>query len=362
FNNFVVGSSKLYGLEKYVTYANLSRSNFCFSTTLNKTTEPTTYDEAIRNPKWIESMNNEIEALLRNNTWTICDLPKGRKPVGSKWLWKIKFKSTGTIEEGISLEDVAKGYSLEGRCFDYSGPLVLLFKMSLLDGSQGKWNASLTVTLVEMALCKIDAFIALRYLKKLPQGSGIQINRSYAESSNIEHGLICDCESGFDYIPFEIQSDIIKRLRVKSLAQFRSVSKQWKSFIDNPKFIKNYHTNPKHHLLVRYNHVPTYTSIIDDNTFPGQKFPITAPEPLNLLKFTFTLGSVDGLLGFCGLYKDEDLETMMVFLWNPSVRKCVGIVIPNAVDLQFGYTRIGFGVCSNTSDPKLVKINVVETP
>ncbi|GKC06754.1 ribonuclease H-like domain-containing protein [Tanacetum coccineum] len=29
FNDFVVGSSKLYGLEKYVTYANLSRSNFC---------------------------------------------------------------------------------------------------------------------------------------------------------------------------------------------------------------------------------------------------------------------------------------------------------------------------------------------
>ncbi|GJZ61027.1 putative RNA-directed DNA polymerase, partial [Tanacetum coccineum] len=28
FNDFVVGSSKLYGLEKYVTYANLSRSNF----------------------------------------------------------------------------------------------------------------------------------------------------------------------------------------------------------------------------------------------------------------------------------------------------------------------------------------------
>ncbi|GJR19922.1 F-box domain containing protein [Tanacetum coccineum] len=161
-----------------------------------------------------------------------------------------------------------------------------------------------------------------------------------------------------DYIPFEIQSDIIKRLPVKSLVQFRSVSKQWKSFIDNPKFIKNYHTNPQHHLLVRYNHVPTYTSIIDDNTFPGQKFPLTAPEPLKLLKFTLTLGSVDGLLGFFGLYK----ETMMVVLWNPSVRKCVGIVTSNVADLQFGYTRIGFGVSSNTSDPKLVKINVVETP
>ncbi|GJU73539.1 putative RNA-directed DNA polymerase [Tanacetum coccineum] len=100
FNDFVVGSSKLYGLEKYVTYANLSRSNFCFSTTLNKTTEPTTYDEAIRNPKWIESMNNEIEALLRNNTWTVCDLPKGhrKKTCWSKCLEIYKFNSTCEIE------------------------------------------------------------------------------------------------------------------------------------------------------------------------------------------------------------------------------------------------------------------------
>ncbi|GJX39925.1 ribonuclease H-like domain-containing protein [Tanacetum coccineum] len=64
-----------------------------------------------RNPKWIESMNNEIEALLRNNTWTVCDLPKGRKPVGSKWLWKIKFKSTCEIERYKS-RVVAKGSSM----------------------------------------------------------------------------------------------------------------------------------------------------------------------------------------------------------------------------------------------------------
>nr|GEY33337.1 putative F-box domain-containing protein [Tanacetum cinerariifolium] len=44
-----------------------------------------------------------------------------------------------------------------------------------------------------------------------------------------------------DLIPFDMQSKIIERLPVKSLIQFRSVSKQWMSFIDNPKFIKNYH-------------------------------------------------------------------------------------------------------------------------
>ncbi|GJW57297.1 F-box domain containing protein [Tanacetum coccineum] len=41
---------------------------------------------------------------------------------------------------------------------------------------------------------------------------------------------------------------------------------------------------------------------------------------------------------------------------NPSIRKCVGIPILNE------YTHLGFGVCHDTSDPKLVKINVVRFP
>ncbi|GKA08930.1 putative pentatricopeptide repeat-containing protein [Tanacetum coccineum] len=168
-----------------------------------------------------------------------------------------------------------------------------------------------------------------------------------------------------DHIPFDIQSEIIKRLPVKSLIQFCSISKQWKSFIDNPKFIKNYHINhlnPRYHLLVSYelDNVQTYTSIIDDNTFPEQKFPLTAPESLSFVRNTLTLSSVDGLLCFYGFYGDVDSKTRMAVIWNPTVRKSVGIVvIPKA-----GYKRpiVGFGVCPDTSDPKLVKINVSKMP
>ncbi|GKD64758.1 ribonuclease H-like domain-containing protein, partial [Tanacetum coccineum] len=71
FNDYVVNSSKKYGLEKYVTYTNLNTSNYCFSINLNKSSEPTSYFEAVKNPNWIEAINNEIEALNRNNT--CCD-------------------------------------------------------------------------------------------------------------------------------------------------------------------------------------------------------------------------------------------------------------------------------------------------
>nr|GEY09480.1 putative Gag-polypeptide of LTR copia-type [Tanacetum cinerariifolium] len=83
FNYYVVGSNVKYGLEMYVSYVNLNSSNYCLSTTLNKSSEPSTYYEAIKNTKWIETINNEIESLNRNNNWSICDLPKGRKPVGT---------------------------------------------------------------------------------------------------------------------------------------------------------------------------------------------------------------------------------------------------------------------------------------
>ncbi|GKD67153.1 ribonuclease H-like domain-containing protein [Tanacetum coccineum] len=50
----------------------------------------------------------------------------------------------------------------------------------------------------------------------------------------------------------------------------------------------------------------------------------------------------------------------MAVIWNPTVRKSVGVVvIPKA-----GYkcTIVGFGVCPDTSDPKLVKIGFTKIP
>ncbi|GKD91982.1 ribonuclease H-like domain-containing protein [Tanacetum coccineum] len=51
FNDYVVGSSMIYGLEKYVSYSNLSAPNFCFSTNLNKSSEPNSYYEALKDSR-----------------------------------------------------------------------------------------------------------------------------------------------------------------------------------------------------------------------------------------------------------------------------------------------------------------------
>ncbi|GKE75522.1 ribonuclease H-like domain-containing protein, partial [Tanacetum coccineum] len=73
-----------YGLEKYVGYSKLNFKKFCFISQLNKTIEPKTYFEASKYPHWIDAMNQKINALLRNGTWELVELPEGRKAIGSK--------------------------------------------------------------------------------------------------------------------------------------------------------------------------------------------------------------------------------------------------------------------------------------
>nr|GEX72593.1 hypothetical protein [Tanacetum cinerariifolium] len=75
-NDYVVDSKLKYGLEKHGSYVKLNIVNYCYATTLNKSVEPTSYYEAAKDPKWIEVMNEEIDALYRNYTWTIVDLQK----------------------------------------------------------------------------------------------------------------------------------------------------------------------------------------------------------------------------------------------------------------------------------------------
>ncbi|KAJ0764103.1 putative RNA-directed DNA polymerase [Helianthus annuus] len=110
FDEFVVEGKVKYGIEKVVNYSNLSVENFCFINSLNKTVEPSSYFEAIKDPRWIEAMNSEMEALYRNNTWVVVDLPKGRKPIGCKWVYRIKYKANGEVER-YKARLVAKGFN-----------------------------------------------------------------------------------------------------------------------------------------------------------------------------------------------------------------------------------------------------------
>jgi hypothetical protein len=43
-------------------------------------------------------MQAEIGALEESHTWTLVELPPYKKPIGCKWVYKVKFKSDGQVE------------------------------------------------------------------------------------------------------------------------------------------------------------------------------------------------------------------------------------------------------------------------
>ena len=43
-------------------------------------------------------MATEIATLEANHTWTLTPLPANKKPIGCKWVYRIKYKSDGSIE------------------------------------------------------------------------------------------------------------------------------------------------------------------------------------------------------------------------------------------------------------------------
>ncbi|GJT84349.1 ribonuclease H-like domain-containing protein [Tanacetum coccineum] len=152
YNDFVIDSKVKYGLENYVSYVNLSVENKCFTTELNKSLEPRSFFEASKDQHWIEAMNNEMDALYRNDTWEIVELPFGRKAIGGKWVYKIKYKSSWLILTCIR-QIIAKGYNKkEGLDFMNFSP-TCGENLSLLDLGKLKYFLGIEVIDTDRGLC-----------------------------------------------------------------------------------------------------------------------------------------------------------------------------------------------------------------
>ncbi|CAL2259304.1 unnamed protein product [Prunus armeniaca] len=65
-----------YAIAHYVSDHRLSPECKAFVTKMDNIKIPTRVEEAFNDPKWAEAMNIEMEALQKNNTWDIVDLPK----------------------------------------------------------------------------------------------------------------------------------------------------------------------------------------------------------------------------------------------------------------------------------------------
>ena len=60
--------------------------------------EPIGFEEAVRDKKWRDAMNEEIKAIKKNDTQEFATLPTGKKSTGVKWVYKLKKNAKGEVE------------------------------------------------------------------------------------------------------------------------------------------------------------------------------------------------------------------------------------------------------------------------
>ena len=123
-----------------------------------------------------------------------------------------------------------------------------------------------------------------------------------------------------DYLPKEMELEILQRLPVKSLIRFRCVSKSWNSLITSSAFINSHLTRSlslpsnSYKLIVRHcldNSYVNYFKLIDDNNDSFDQIQnIEPPRWSRRIQHFSLIGSANGLFSL--------FEQDCYILWNPS--------------------------------------------
>ena len=81
--------------------------------------EQVTVKEAIsssESEKWKEAMEKEIRSIEANEVWELVELPKGKKTIGCKWVYKCKLGVDGSLERYkacLVAKDFSQQYGLD---------------------------------------------------------------------------------------------------------------------------------------------------------------------------------------------------------------------------------------------------------
>jgi hypothetical protein len=80
--------------------------------------EPQSFTKAERHAAWHAAMQSEMDAVEKNHTWELADLPRGHSAITLKWVFKLKRDEAGAIVKHKA-HLVARGFmQREGINFD----------------------------------------------------------------------------------------------------------------------------------------------------------------------------------------------------------------------------------------------------
>jgi hypothetical protein len=72
--------------------------------------EPNCFEEAVQKKEWMDAMIEEYQSIMKNDVWEVVPRPKNKDVVSSKWIYKIKHATNGSIEKHKA-RFVAHGFS-----------------------------------------------------------------------------------------------------------------------------------------------------------------------------------------------------------------------------------------------------------
>ena len=124
-----------YAIEDCLTYSHLDPNYQSYLMTISSSHQaPQSFHQAVTDPLWREAMDKEIQALEQTHTWVLTPLPPGKRPIGCKWVYKVKLNPNGTLER-YTARLVAKGYTQRER-LDFSetfSPVAKTVSVRVLD-------------------------------------------------------------------------------------------------------------------------------------------------------------------------------------------------------------------------------------
>ncbi|GJT57715.1 retrovirus-related pol polyprotein from transposon TNT 1-94 [Tanacetum coccineum] len=74
--------------------------------------EPKKVIHALKDPRWIEAMQEELIQFKLQEVWTLVDLPSGKRTIGTKWVFRNKKNERGIVIRNKA-RLVAQGYTQE---------------------------------------------------------------------------------------------------------------------------------------------------------------------------------------------------------------------------------------------------------